>query len=96
MTAPEPLRRPVLPELRPGPGWCAVEIAPLAICSRPARLFPEGWRCPQCAPEPPRRPVPPELEPIVPGQCDKGRPRCRKPARLFAGGWCCREHEPGQ
>lgn len=38
---------------------------------------------------------PPVLKPIVPGECDTGRPRCGKKARLYPGGWRCQEHQPG-
>lgn len=37
---------------------------------------------------------PPVLQPIVPGECDTGRPRCSKPGRLFPAGWRCAEHAP--
>lgn len=39
---------------------------------------------------------PPVLKPIVPHECDTGRPRCGKKARLFPGGWRCDKHRPGQ
>jgi hypothetical protein len=38
---------------------------------------------------------PPVLKPIVPGECDTGRPRCGKKARLYPCGWRCADHQPG-